>query len=314
MPDASESPSAANSRGAKYQQKRSRVREAIATHPEATNTYLAKLVGTSRDTVIAVKREMKTGTGTSAAPAEAKKPANGAAVPAVISDGTDQATALIDARYQTMCRAIAECAAVDEVKDLRDKAVALEVYARQAQNFEAEQTAREIRVRAEKQAGKLLKAQPKAKPSGSNQHQDVPRDSTHPRRLADIGISRDQASQWQKLAAVPDETFEAVIADRSEPISAARVLEAHRANQEAEGVIKPAEPAKPATKPKRMHPDALFLWGLHSVTEHIEKIDIDAMLEEMTLHEGYAFMRTDTIANAKKLGAILCAIGEKGDE
>jgi hypothetical protein len=32
---------------------------------------------------------------------------------------------------------------------------------------------------------------------------------THPQPLADLGISRDQSSAWQKLAAVPDPEFEA---------------------------------------------------------------------------------------------------------
>jgi hypothetical protein len=60
-------------------------------------------------------------------------------------------------RYEAMCRAIAECHKVDEVKDLRDKAKALEVYAQQAQNLEAERKACEIRIRAERRAGELLR-------------------------------------------------------------------------------------------------------------------------------------------------------------
>ena len=47
-------------------------------------------------------------------------------------------------RYDAMCSAIAAAYEVDEVKDIRDKAIALEVYARQARNTEAERQACEI--------------------------------------------------------------------------------------------------------------------------------------------------------------------------
>src|SRR5260364_314105 len=59
-------------------------------------------------------------------------------------------------RYEAMCKAIAECHRVDEVKELRDKASALEVYAQQARNTEAEDKAREIRNRAQRRMGELL--------------------------------------------------------------------------------------------------------------------------------------------------------------
>src|SRR5260363_39900 len=50
-------------------------------------------------------------------------------------------------------KAIAECHRVDEVKELRDKARALEVYAQQARNREAEDKARKIRNRAQRRMG-----------------------------------------------------------------------------------------------------------------------------------------------------------------
>ena len=62
-----------------------------------------------------------------------------------------------------MCRAIAETHAIDEVKDIRNKAMALEAYARQAKNFEAEDRCKEIRVRAEHKWGQLYRVGEKAK-------------------------------------------------------------------------------------------------------------------------------------------------------
>ncbi|MCO6441895.1 MAG: hypothetical protein J5I81_12625 [Nitrococcus mobilis] len=43
------------------------------------------------------------------------------------------------------------------MKDIRDKARALEMYARQARNLEAERRACEIRLRAERRSGELLR-------------------------------------------------------------------------------------------------------------------------------------------------------------
>ncbi len=67
------------------------------------------------------------------------------------------------ARYDAMCRAIDEAFQIDEVKDIRDKALALEVYSRQAKNIEAERRACEIRLRAERKAGELRRQEEKSK-------------------------------------------------------------------------------------------------------------------------------------------------------
>jgi hypothetical protein len=113
-------------------------------------------------------------------------------------------------RYDAMCRAIDAAYEVDEVKDIRDKAIALETYMRLAGNEEAEQKAKEIRIRAERKAGELLKTIAKATGrfgSAGGRSEEPP-----PKTLADYGISKHQSSRWQRLADIPADQFERELA------------------------------------------------------------------------------------------------------
>jgi hypothetical protein len=65
-------------------------------------------------------------------------------------------------RYETARRALAEAHAVDEVKDIQDKAIALETYARQANDPEMEIMAAVIRLWSERRAGELLEEMEKS--------------------------------------------------------------------------------------------------------------------------------------------------------
>jgi hypothetical protein len=85
-----------------------------------------------------------------------------------------------------------------------------------AHNVEAETRAREIRERAARKAGTLSKKIGHVitgRPKVSAQSGDFP-DPKY-RVLKDAGISTQQASEWERLADVPEAEFEAAIATNS---------------------------------------------------------------------------------------------------
>jgi hypothetical protein len=108
-----------------------------------------------------------------------------------------------------MLHAITECHRLDEAKEIRDKARAMEIYAQQAMNLDAERKAIEIRLRAERRLGQMLKEREKAK---GNQYTPArSHDATEHTKLSDLGISKTQRSRWQQMAEMPDELFENIL-------------------------------------------------------------------------------------------------------
>lgn len=123
-------------------------------------------------------------------------------------------------RYEQARTALAEAHRVDEVKDIRDKAEAMAAYARQAKDQDLILWATEIKVRAERKAGEMLrdaKANGElATPAdgvrlGANKHLS---DSTTsaPQTLSQLGVTKDQSQRWQSLASMSDEHFETAVA------------------------------------------------------------------------------------------------------
>ncbi len=157
-------------------------------------------------------------------------------------------------KYNAARTALAEAHAVDEVKDIRDKAEAMAAYARQAHDTEMIEWVTEIKVRAERRAGELLAEMPKSpgtkgqlQGKSSGGHIVVPPEESA-RTLADLGISKNESSRWQKLAAVPADKFE-------QAVSAAKAIAGEVTTAAMLRAAKVAQPTKPLDSVAPPEPD-----------------------------------------------------------
>ena len=134
--------------------------------------------------------------------------------------------------YRTMCAAIAECARVDEVREIRNRAKALEEYTRQAKNFEAEAQLSAIRLRAERRAGELLieMAENGERHDGRGGNMRARSLNGSVLSLAELKVTDQRSSEWQQLARIPESDFETALAKPG--VKRTRnVIAAHRPKQ-----------------------------------------------------------------------------------
>jgi hypothetical protein len=153
--------------------------------------------------------------------------------------------------YDKMVLAINECHKTDEVKDIRDRALALEYYARQAKNEEAERKAAEIRIRAERKVGELL-AEVNPGPGGdrkSKEH-DAPLIAYH-KAKEEAKISDDQAKRWQQLAEIPEEEFEEALSSPDIKPSTSGIIRQEKPPSFLKPVIDIPQPPKLDNNPRR---------------------------------------------------------------
>lgn len=215
-------------------------------------------------------------------------------------------------RYSTMVKAIAECCRVDEVKDVHDKTLALELYARQVKNVEAERQAAEIRLRAERRMGELIRAMQQAgelqtrggdRKSNSSQGSLIsgaaeegeksnfadPSLISEPQSLSDFGISHYQSHQYQRLADIPPADFDLALADPAVKPAAARILREAKARAQIVQEVASVPPQDPGV---------LWLWGrvrdferlgllrrdpveIHTALEQTQRQDLARLLPEV---------------------------------
>lgn len=135
-------------------------------------------------------------------------------------------------------KALQICIEPLQAKTLRDKAAALEVFARAARDSEMLVLAGEIRLRAERRLGELLTEMTKrqgwlsAVPTGNRGKNapdggDIDSHGEPPPKLADLGIDKKLSTSAQKLAAIKAREFEDYLAQCREagrPPKSAKVL------------------------------------------------------------------------------------------
>lgn len=133
--------------------------------------------------------------------------------------------------YEEARRALGEAASIDEVKDVRDKAEAIRLYARQAKDRELQIRVADIRFRAERRIGELkleLRAAGKLHEGGRpKKTSDTVQEVSEKVRLADLDVDDRLSVRCERLASFEPTAFERLMArwrakqeaDAAKPVS-----------------------------------------------------------------------------------------------
>ena len=114
------------------------------------------------------------------------------------------------------CRALAEARTMLDAKKVKDIAEAMRVWARaQREGQGAAQDAAEIVLRSERRLGELARVMPKVAIKGLRSAGRTV-DGAKRGELAEIGITKQRAAEWERIAAVPADQFEALISTARE--------------------------------------------------------------------------------------------------
>jgi N6-adenosine-specific RNA methylase IME4 len=122
--------------------------------------------------------------------------------------------------------AIEEATTVKSAKEIRDRAEALEVYAKRVEyGGILQKRCTEIKLRAERKAGELLREVVRR---GGDRRSKVTPDDHAPPTLTDLGVSKNESAKWQRIASMPETEFEEAVSEansETELLRKAKALE-----------------------------------------------------------------------------------------
>jgi DNA modification methylase len=130
-------------------------------------------------------------------------------------------------KYDAARQALAEARNFDEVKNIKDQAIALEAYARQTHNVEMEIWIAEIKLRAIRRMGEITKNLDISK-GGKNSNATLPSGGRVKKELLkEAGITTQEASRCERIADKDEEDLELYIQrknEKNEPVTVNDVL------------------------------------------------------------------------------------------
>lgn len=151
--------------------------------------------------------------------------------------------------------ALAQAETLTDIGHVREVAERARRYASAAKlGRAAENHAARLRIEAERKAGALLAEAPKRNGGDAMRaRSDVPTEV--PPKLSELGISKQQSSDWQRIARLTDEVFDAYVGEvqkRGEPLTTSGVVQVARTIERAKRAAEPKPTVAPETIPARI--------------------------------------------------------------
>jgi hypothetical protein len=196
---------------------------------------------------------------------------------------------------------------VDEVKDIRNVAVAMAAYAKQAKNRDLEANAAELRMRATRRLAQMIEAQKQTVglSAGTRGSRKKGARVDEKPTLASQGIDKNLAHHARVLGALSDAKFEEVVTDARDEVTRAvqKVVRAHSL-QSKDDQIKAEFHKVTAHIPPNVHGD--FRTSAHVIPDNsVELVLIQHYCHQASLYEDIAKVAMRIL---KPGGSLVCYV------